>query len=308
MGTVVLRFDVARREDLARVLRESDFRFEARPHAFFLAARPGVTVTAFESGKLLVTGAQAEEFAFTLAHGGARDVVRGDVPEAPAAKPAVAAAAFRRRIGSDESGKGDYFGPLVVAAVLVPDEATERALAEKSVRDSKLVPDAEAALLGSLVAAKCPHEVIALQPPKYNDLWEKNGNLNKILAWAHARAIEDVLARHEGVEAITVDQFAHGPRLADALFERARAIGVRETPRAESEDLAVAAASLLARAEFLRALAALEAQWGQRFPKGAGPVVVAAARAFVRKHGRSALAEVAKVHFATTDDVERVPR
>lgn len=320
VGTVVLRFDASRGDDLRRVLSESDFAFEQRPNALFLARREGVTLTAYASGKLLLTGAQAEEFAFVLAHGGARDFVRGDSPAPPAAPahgapgaraaPADgssprASAAFVRRVGSDESGKGDYFGPLVVAAVLLPDAHTEAALAERGVRDSKIVPDAEAMMLGSLVAARCPHEIVALPPATYNEVYEKNRNLNKVLAWAHARAIEDVLARHPDVTTVTVDQFAHGSRLSEALFDRGRAAAVRETPRAESEDLAVAAASLLARAEFLRGLAALEATWGQRFPKGAGASVTAAGRAFVRAHGRAALADVAKLHFVTTDDVDR---
>ena len=346
MGTVVLRFDPARAAALRAVLEASDFRFEPRPSALYLARRPGVTLTAYASGKLLLTGAQAEEYANYLEHGSHGLGLAPDAPASPRARveesstgaraserrpgPGVPAGSpsplhrfkrridpdepagsssplhrFKRRIGSDESGKGDYFGPLVVAAVLLPDADTERLLVERGVRDSKLVPDAEAELLGSLIAARCPHEVVVLHPPRYNELHQKTGNLNKILAWAHARAIEDLLARHPDVDTVTVDQFAKGPRLQDALFERGRAAVVREAPRAESEDAAVAAASILARAEFLRELAALRQRHGIRLPKGAGPPVVDAGRAFVRRHGRSALSEVAKVHFATTEVIER---
>lgn len=290
---VVRAFDVGRADALRAFLVAAGFRIEARPHALFFATRPGVSVTAYASGKLLLTGAQAEEYAGVLGGKGWTD--------APAAPAALRVAAFAPHVGADESGKGDYFGPLAVAAVLVPDVATARLLAEKGVRDSKLVPDAEAGALASLVRHRCPHEVRALAPPRYNEVYARFGNLNVLLASMHAECIESLLAR-EGAYPAHVDQFANGRVLDRQLGPLARAAGVTQSVRGES-DLVVAAASIVARAEFLAGLAQLEAQHGLRLPKGAGAPTVAAARVVAARGGEALLAQVAKMHFATTRQV-----
>ena len=289
MANVVLRFDAALLEDLRAHLRKGGFALDSRPHALLFGQRPGVSVTAYATGKLLVTGAQAEEYAGVLAGLG---LAR--------AQPAAAAqAAFAPHVGSDESGKGDYFGPLVVASVFVPDEATAALLAEKGVRDSKLVGDADAGPLASLVRARCPHAVRALAPPRYNEVYERFGNLNHLLASMHAECIESALEK-AGAVPVVVDQFAYPDVLARHLGERAREVEVRQSVRAESETVAVAAASLVARAEFLAGLRALEVRHGVRLPKGAGPPVMKAARDVVARGGARLLREVAKTHFANT--------
>lgn len=287
---VVLRFEPARLEDLRAHLVKGAFRIESRPDAHFLAARPGVTLTAYRTGKLLVTGAQAEEFAGVLAGLG---LAHG----APAAPP-PRTAAFTPHVGGDESGKGDYFGPLCVAAVYVPDAETARLLVEKGVRDSKLVGDAEAGPLASLVRARCPHAVHVLAPPLYNDVYERFNNLNDLLADCHGRALERLLAQ-TGPVPVTIDQFARAEVLLRHLGERARGVELTQAVRAE-EDVAVAAASLVARAEFLAGLATLEVRHGARLPKGAGPPVTRAARDVAARGGITLLRQVAKVHFATT--------
>jgi len=287
---VVLRFEPERAEELRAFLRRGGFEVGSRPHALLFAQRPGVSLTAYASGKLLVNGEQAEEYAGVLA--GNRLAQR----EETAARPALAS--FAPHAGADESGKGDYFGPLCVAAVLVPDAATARLLVEKGVRDSKLVADAEAALLASLVRARCPHVAEALAPPAYNEAYERVGNLNVLLASMHAAALERLLDQ-AGPADVLVDQFAHPGVLERQLRDRGVQATVRQATHAES-DVAVAAASLVARAEFLAGLAALEVRHGVRLPKGAGPQVVKAAREVVARGGPPLLREVAKVHFATT--------
>lgn len=204
------------------------------------------------------------------------------------------------RIGVDESGKGDYFGPLVVAACYVGPEH----LAElEGVRDSKKLTDKLALKLSDQIRRACPHKILTIGPAKYNQLYDQMGrNLNKLLAWAHARAIEDLLERQDA-SLIISDEFAKGGGAVKArLFERGKAVRFESRVRAE-EDLAVAAASVLARAEFLRRLAALGEQFGLELPKGASPLVIAAARRFVALHGREKLSEVAKVHFKTTQQL-----
>lgn len=201
-------------------------------------------------------------------------------------------------IGVDESGKGDYFGPLVVAACYVGPEH----LAElEGVRDSKKLTDAMALRLSSAIQRTCPYEIITIGPSKYNELHATMRNLNRLLAWGHARAIEEVLNK-QPAHLVISDQFADPAYLKSRLFDRGKKVVLQSMVRAES-DIAVAAASVLARAEFLRRLKRLSEEAGIALPKGAGPPVIEAARRYVAKHGAEALDKVAKVHFKTTQSV-----
>lgn len=201
-------------------------------------------------------------------------------------------------IGVDESGKGDYFGPLVIAACYVGPEH----LAElEGVKDSKKLTDAQALSLAGRIRAVCPHEIISIGPEKYNDLYSRMQNLNRMLEWGHARAIESVLEKQPSKKVIS-DQFANPAGLRRRLFEKGRTVELESRVRAE-EDIAVAAASILARAEFLRRLKGLGESSGIDLPKGAGPGVIEAAKKFVRSKGPEALGNVAKLHFKTTQSV-----
>lgn len=200
-------------------------------------------------------------------------------------------------IGVDESGKGDYFGPLVVAACYVGPEH----LAElEGVKDSKKLTDKMALFLAGKIRAVCPHSVIAIGPSKYNQLYADIGNLNRLLAWGHARAIENVLEERP-CELVISDQFADPKGLLARLFERGRQVTLESRVRAEA-DPAVAAASILARAGFLRGLERLGKDFGIDLPKGATNVIPVA-RQFVDKFGRDRLREVAKLHFKTTSQI-----
>lgn len=205
-----------------------------------------------------------------------------------------------QRVGVDESGKGDFFGPLVIAACYVGPEH----LAElEGVRDSKTVTDKVALRLSGVIARTCPHSVIVIGPEKYNQLYEKFKNLNLLLAWGHARAIENVL-EVQPAELVISDQFANPAGLKRALFEKGKAVELRSVVRAEA-DLAVAAASILARAGFLRGLERLGAEFGIELPKGASSPVLSAGKRFVQQHGSEALSKVAKMHFKTAQTVMR---
>jgi ribonuclease HIII len=202
-------------------------------------------------------------------------------------------------IGVDESGKGDFFGPLVIAACYVGPEH----LAElEGVKDSKKLTDLQSLRLSDSIKRVCPCSVIAIGPAKYNELYAKFRNLNSLLAWGHARAIENVLELQPASRVIS-DQFAAGGNaVKKALFEKGRAIEFVSQVRAEA-DIAVAAASVLARAEFLRRLKRLGEEWGIDLPKGASPPVIAAGKKFVAKHGAEALVNVSKSHFKTTQQL-----
>jgi len=185
--------------------------------------------------------------------------------------------------------------------VCVPAGGRE-VLAALGVRDSKTVSDGQAERLASSVRDAYPTSVVAIGPERYNALHAKMGNLNRLLAWAHARVIENLLEEIPDCREAISDQFGDAQLLERALLERGRTIALTQRPRAESDPV-VAAASLLARAEFLRRLQALSTRFAMPLPKGAGPPVLVAGRAFVARHGADALGQVAKLHFRTTRQV-----
>jgi ribonuclease HIII len=204
------------------------------------------------------------------------------------------------RIGIDESGKGDYFGPLVIAAVFV-DATTQSELRLMEVRDSKKISDGRILEMAPDIKTICPHSVIAIGPQKYNELYAKIRNLNRLLAWGHAKALETLLERVTCERAIS-DQFGDERLILNVLQEKGRTITLEQRTKAES-DLAVAAASILARAEFLLRLKRLSAEVGTTLPKGASPAVELAAKMIIKKHGQERLGSVAKLHFKTTKAV-----
>jgi len=202
------------------------------------------------------------------------------------------------RVGTDESGKGDYFGPLVVAAVWA-DLPTGAQLEAWGVIDSKRISDGRAAQLAQrITSAKIPHAVVAIGPAKYNELYAKMKNLNRLLAWAHARAIENVL-ENASAEVVVADQFGDERLIEQALMQKGRDVRLFQTPRGE-RDIAVAAASVLARAEFLGRLKRLSDECGMVLPKGAGSPVDAAAARLVAGQGEAVLSQYAKLHFKNT--------
>ncbi|MDH4389273.1 MAG: ribonuclease HIII [Fimbriimonas sp.] len=202
------------------------------------------------------------------------------------------------RVGVDESGKGDFFGPLVVAACYVgPEHYAEL----EGVKDSKKLTDLQALALAEKIKKVCPHSVILMNPVKYNELYLKIKNLNHLLAWGHAQAIENVLEK-QPADLIISDQFAAGGNVVKSkLKELGRQAQFVSRVRAES-DLAVAAASILARAEFLKRLKGLSQEFGIDLPKGATNVIGTGKR-FVQMHGAENLGKVAKMHFKTSGQV-----
>jgi len=204
------------------------------------------------------------------------------------------------QIGIDESGKGDYFGPLVIAGVYVAREQ-EEPLRAAGVRDSKALSDKKVAAFAEQIRVLCPFTIVAIGPERYNSLQTSFKNLNHLLAWGHARAIENLLEKVP-CDRVVVDQFGDERFLKNALLAKGRTVTLIQKPRAE-EEVAVAAASIIARAEFLRRLQELSTRYGVSLPKGASDTVITAGKEFVRRHGAEALSQVAKLHFRTTASV-----
>lgn len=251
--------------------------------AINLFAKKDGTCTAFvESG----SGALVERLASVLGRDKPSSTTSKGVPTEP-------------WIGSDESGKGDYFGPLVVAAVRVTPEDAEH-LRRRGLCDSKELSDAQIPSLAE-EARRLPHKAIVLPPEVYNKRLREFRNLNDFLAWGHAEAIRGVLER-ASANRIIVDQFGAERLVLSALGPLAKGRHVIQRPRAES-DMAVAAASILAREEFLRALEDLSKRVGVRLPKGASQEVDDVARMLVRRDGVKVLDGIAKLHFKTTAKV-----
>lgn len=205
-------------------------------------------------------------------------------------------------IGIDETGKGDYFGPLVIAACFLTPGAFA-ALSNLDIKESKKISDGRAKSLAAEIKKHCPHSIVKINPSKYNELYEKFGNLNKLLAWGHSRSLENVLADlKEPVELVISDKFAKEWRLEKALLTGGREMKLVQFPKAE-EYPAVACASVLARAAFLYALEDLSKEIGWKLHKGAGEPTDTIARGIYKEKGEAGLRAVAKLHFKNTQKV-----
>lgn len=281
--------------DLREYLEARAFTFRRVKYTHFAASGRDVSVTVYTNGKLLVQGKGTADFVrFYLEPELLReikfdyqDVLNDDV-------------SLEERIGVDESGKGDYFGPLVIAGVHA-DASGVKILHELKVRESKQVTDARALKLAAIIAAKLKTKVVIVGPEKYNMLYDSMGNLNKILAWGHARVIENVLSEVP-CRKVLLDQFGNESLVQNALMKKGRSIEVEQMHRAES-DIVVAAASIIARAKFLSRLKHLSQTFNIDLPKGASQQVIEAGRKFVEQRGIQQLTKVAKLHFKTTQDI-----
>lgn len=209
-------------------------------------------------------------------------------------------------IGTDESGKGDYFGPLVSAGVYV-NLVTKPLLEKLGVRDSKKLNDNQIRDIAQNIRKVCANQfaVIEISPETYNNLYNQfkseRKNLNVLLAWAHAKAIEEVLTKVE-CENVLSDKFADEKFIISKLQEKGKQVNLRQEHKAEA-NIAVAAASILARERFLEKLGKLSSELAIELPKGASQLVIEQAKKVVVKFGQESLKNIAKLHFKTTESV-----
>jgi len=283
---------------LKRDLQEKGYEFRDVPYAHFGAVSDGekVNLTAYTSGKLVIQGKGTTDFIqFYL-----EPVLLGEARLGY--EHILDPTMLERRIGVDESGKGDFFGPLVTAGVYL-DETTARQMMDLGVRDSKLITsDARVEQLAKAIRQATVWDVVPMGNDAYNRLHAKMRNVNDILGWAHARVIENMLAKKPDCPKAISDQFGNKRIVQRALMERGKKIELVQRHKAES-DLAVAAASILARDEFVRRLRRLGKEHGVELPKGASTAVEEAGRELVEKHGADILAKVAKLHFRTAQKI-----
>jgi ribonuclease HIII len=285
-------------ELLRQKLEQQGFKFKETPYAHYGAQKNKLTVNAYQSGKLLIQGKGAQEFVeFTVEP---EIIGEARVGYEEIHNPEM----FEPHLGIDESGKGDFFGPLVIAGAYV-DKYRARELLQIGAKDSKQITSDKKAIdmagkIKQVLGGRW--EVISIGPEKYNELYDKFKNLNRLLAWGHARIIENLLEKVPDCPRALSDQFANPALIQRALGERGRLIVLQQRTKAES-DIAVAAASILARAEFLVRLDKLGLTAKQKLPKGASAQVKEIARTIARADGADGLRKVAKEHFKTFKEV-----
>ena len=288
------KLDESQVQRLRGLIETKGFKISPLQYGHFTARKGKCILHAYLSGKLVVAGKEAREFIeFTLEPeilGEARlgyEKVRNPEMYAP-------------HFGVDESGKGDLFGPLVVAGVYVDEDTADR-LVEIGVRDSKTITtDKKIAELAEEIGktVRGGMELITIGPERYSDLYGKFGNLNRMLAWAHAKVIANLHAKVPSCPRALSDQFGN-PRLVEGeLRKQGVEIQLQQRTKAES-DIAVAAASIVARAEFVRQLGRLSMDAGRELAKGCGAGVKKQAEEIFKIQGREGLAKLCKTHFRT---------
>jgi ribonuclease HIII len=223
----------------------------------------------------------------------------GKLSDAEEAAKQTASQEFGAWCGSDEAGKGEYLGPLTVAAVAL-DKKSAVALGKLGVRDSKELTNAAVKFLDKRIRDEAEFRLVGWLPEEYNRRYDEARNINKLLGIAHTEAILGVVAKKPGLEAIVVDQFGDENYVKHGLLAAGCQIHLIQRPKADATDLAVAAASIVARAAFMRGIEKLERDLKVKLALGNNEEAMEAARRFVKTRGKEKLGLVAKLHFKTT--------
>jgi ribonuclease HIII len=289
MSNFIAQIDLNLADKLQEGLKTQGFELSQPPYTLFQGKKKGITCTLYTSGKLMVQGKEMGSFI--------QFYLEPEILKTFAFGYEELQLDLAPRIGVDESGKGDFFGPLCIGGVYAADQQV-RHLAQIGVKDSKLLSDATILKIAQKIRKDYLYHIVRIGPEKYNELYEKFGNLNLLLGWGHATVIEQLIEK-SGCERVIIDQFAAEHVVEDALRRKKKKAVLTQRTKAE-QDLVVAAASIIARAAFLEGLEKLEQTWEAPFPKGASEKTVQSGVQLVKKHGPQILGQVAKKHFKTT--------
>ena len=292
MSTFTANIDVSLAPKMREDLLQQGFTLSDAPYALFRAQKAGISCTLYESGKLVVQGKEMQPFIEFYLEPEILKEFRFSHPEAHLD--------LIPHIGLDEAGKGDFFGPLCIGAVYSNEEGIKN-LQQLGVKDSKRLSDETILKLAKKIRAAYPHRIIRLFPLKYNELYARFHNLNRMLGWAHTAALKD-LSEQTGCRKAIVDQFAKKELMHSALKQKHLDIDLEQRVGGES-DLVVAAASILARAGFVEGLELLGQEIEATLPKGASNGVVEEGTKLVRKYGPDILNKIAKIHFKTKNEI-----
>lgn len=292
MTAFVKKIDIALKDKLREDLIDQGFELSTPPYTVFSAKKKGISCTLYTSGKLMVQGKDKQDFiTFYLEPEILKDLSFSYPETLIDSTP---------RIGIDEAGKGDFFGPLCIAGVYASEEGI-RKLTELKVRDSKRMNDKAIIALAGQIKSFFPHSLVKLFPQKYNELYAKFKNLNHLLAWAHATAIEE-LVQSTGCHQVVIDQFAAEHVVENALMRKKIEVDLSQRHYGE-EDPVVAAASILARAAFVEGMEALSKMTKTNLPKGANSHVIDAGKQILATQGEEMLKKVGKLHFKTASQI-----
>ena len=284
---------------LIQLLSTGNFRLVNVPYTEIAVEAQDCRANLYTSGKCLVQGKGAEEFViFYLEPNVLRTASHGYEEELDPDSVAP-------HMGVDESGKGDYFGPLCVCAAYTDKELSKK-LKDAGAKDCKQMSDKQVLVVGAklrTILGPSRYTVVQIGPQAYNRLYAKIKNINRLLAWGHARCIENLLNGVPDCPRAVADQFAGEQLIKRALMEKGKGIKLEQHHKAES-DIAVAAASVIAREAFLRAVAKMREEHGLEIPKGSSaPAVRETAVELAKKAGPQILLQTVKCHFRTTDQV-----
>lgn len=291
MNTFTEKIEKADFDKIKEFFISKNAQFSEQQYSVFRAKTQDTVAVLYNSGKLLLQGKDVSEIALEIQHITQKisttNLINSKNCFSCSDKP---------HIGVDESGKGDFFGPLVIAGVLA-DEENAKKFINAGIKDSKKLTDEKILKLAGIIKANSVHSVVVIGNEKYNELYAKFSNLNMLLAWGHARVIENILEKKSCNYAIS-DKFGNENLIKNALLPKGKTITLEQRVRAE-EDIAVAAASVLARAEYVNRMSALSRRYELHLPKGASQQVLSAGKQFACLWGKEKLNCVAKTHFKT---------
>ena len=292
----VIVLDPVQIETLAEWCESHGWSFFDVAYAHYGYKQEGVNLVVYKSGKLSIQGKNTHSFVtdilepfitkkFSLGF------ERTEHPEW-----------FLEHAGMDESGKGDLFGPLVTACVIANENAVDFWL-KNGLKESKAIHN-DTVLFKMEKLVKTPENVVIelayAGMDKYNQLYSKFGNLNELLAWLHAKALGKALTRRPTVHNGLLDQFTQ-KKLVEKYIDLT-GFALEQHVRAETDPV-VAAASIAARAEYVRQLKTLSESSGVQLPKGCSTQAKQALQELIQKQGKENLKNFAKLHFKTVSEV-----
>lgn len=292
-----LKLTDAQASALLDYYKEEDIDYDKPPMRAFIPKKD-VTISLFKTNIVLFQGRHAEKE--KLFWQDTFGILDDDAIVPPKQKTDY----YKTSIGSDESGVGDYFGPLTVCAVYV--KKTDKAFLETlNIKDSKLLSDKQIKLIAPKLIKKFPYSLLVLSNTKYNTMIEKGYNAHKLKAHLHAQCHAHVMKKIDEKPPIIIDQFCTETHYLNYIqdFKTAPVPSIFLT-KAETYFASVAVASIIARYSFLTNLAKLEETIDMPLPKGASKLVDDAARKILKEKGLTALSKVAKLHFKTTEKIQ----
>ena len=261
------------------------------PYSNFAFKGDSLTIVGYASGKLVVQGNNTEDFV--------KYDIEPNITQVPVFgyDEFLHPEWFEAHAGMDESGKGDLFGPLVTACVIAGGNVVKKWI-QDGIRDSKMIScDSKIFSLEKIILeSDCVTNVMCVGMKKYNELYHKFGsNMNILLGWMHSCSLQNALQKRP-VEWGMLDQFSKKPIVQK--FLKINDFDLRMQTKAESDPV-VAAASILARAEYNRQIDILSKNAGFKINKGAGKITVEQANKILQLFGKESLQDYIKTHFAT---------